>query len=78
MAAARYEGAVGVPALFGRAHFEDLSTLADCEGAKRLLARHASRLVVVPLPAAAIDVDTREQYEALAGTANRMGGHSEL
>ncbi len=65
MAAASYQGAVGVPALFSRAHFEELSALADGEGAKRLLSRHASSLITVPLPAAAIDVDTREQYEAL-------------
>jgi molybdenum cofactor cytidylyltransferase len=65
IAAASYEGVAGVPALFSRAHFGELCALADGEGAKRLLVTHASRLITIPLPAAAIDVDTREQYEAL-------------
>lgn len=70
IAAASYQGAAGVPALFSRAHFRELSALADGEGAKRLLAAHASRLITIPLPAAAIDVDTREEYEALTRKYN--------
>jgi CTP:molybdopterin cytidylyltransferase MocA len=73
IAASSYQGAVGVPALFSRAHFEELSALADGEGAKRLLAKHASRLITVPLSAAAIDVDTRQQYEALPEQTKDQG-----
>ena len=65
IAAAAYEGTVGVPVLFGRAYFEALRTLPEEAGAKGLLRRHAERVVAVPLPEGAVDIDTREQFERL-------------
>ncbi len=64
--AASYDGTVGVPVWFGRAYFEELRCLPEEEGAKRLLRRHAARVVAVALPEAAVDIDTREQYERLS------------
>lgn len=63
--AAAYHGTVGVPAIFGRAHFPELCNLPHDSGAKPVLMRHRASVVEVPLPEAAIDIDTREQYERL-------------
>ena len=60
--AAEYEGTLGVPAVFGREHFTELAALPDAAGAKPILQRHAARTVALPVPEAATDIDTREQY----------------
>ncbi len=67
IAAASYNETVGVPAVFGREHFAELAALPDAAGAKPILQRHAGNVVTVPMPEAAIDIDTREQYQALSG-----------
>ena len=58
--AAEYGGGPGVPAFFGREVFGDVQRLDDAAGAKGLMLRQeaAGRLVRVPMPAAAVDVDT--------------------
>ncbi len=58
--AARYAGTVGVPAVFGRDRFDALLSLDPAAGAKRLLS--GPHVVPVDLPAAAVDVDTPEDY----------------
>ena len=63
IAAAEYNGTLGVPAVFGRAHFVELAALPDAAGAKPILQRHAARVTAVPMPEAATDIETREQYE---------------
>ena len=63
IAAAEYHGTLGVPAVFGREHFAELAALPDAAGAKGVLQRHAARIIAVPTPEAATDIDTREQYE---------------
>ena len=65
IAAAEYNGTLGVPAVFGREYFAELAALPDAAGAKPILQRHAARLTVVPMPEAATDIDTREQYERI-------------
>ena len=65
IAAAAYHGTVGVPAIFGRAHFPELCALPDESGAKPVLGRHRASVVEVPMPEAATDIDTREQYDLL-------------
>lgn len=62
IAAAEYDGTLGVPAVFGRKHFDELATLPDAVGAKPILQRHADCVAAVPMPEAATDIDTREQY----------------
>lgn len=66
MAAAGYAESVGVPALFARARFPELRSLPSAEGARRLLARRPDDVAVVPLPAAAIDLDTPDDYSRWA------------
>ena len=65
--AAAYHDTVGVPVLFARTYFDELRTLPDGAGAKPILQRHRDAVLPVPLPEAAVDIDTREQY----GTAGR-------
>ena len=42
-----------------------LRTLPDETGAKALLRQPGANVIEVPLPEAAIDIDTSEQYEKL-------------
>lgn len=58
VAAARYGATVGVPAIFPRHLFGELSDLKGDTGAKALLRRHADGLVKVPMASAAFDLDT--------------------
>lgn len=65
MIASEYGGTLGVPALFGREYFAELSTMSGPTGAKRLIAAHASEVVPVPFPKGMTDVDTAEDYQQL-------------
>jgi molybdenum cofactor cytidylyltransferase len=58
IAAAAYAGTVGVPAVFGRAHFDSLRSLAPDAGAAALLRATGARVLRVPMPEAATDIDT--------------------
>jgi len=58
--AAYYEGIAGVPAIFPREDFSTLTGLRGDAGARALLKRGGERVIRVPLPAAAIDIDTPE------------------
>jgi len=64
-AAALYAGTLGAPAIFPRRAFRELSELRGDAGARALLRRNADRVVRVPMPSAAIDVDTPEDLLAL-------------
>jgi molybdenum cofactor cytidylyltransferase len=55
----------GPPCVFARRHFAALSALRGHEGARGLLTAQASQVRRVPMPEAAIDIDTPEQYRAL-------------
>jgi molybdenum cofactor cytidylyltransferase len=65
IAAALYAGITGVPAIFPRSAFRELAELRGDSGARALLRRNADRLVRVPMPSAAIDIDTPEDLLAL-------------
>jgi molybdenum cofactor cytidylyltransferase len=59
---AEYNGTLGVPAFFRRELFEELQALKPATGARALLRRYAK---AYPLPQAAIDIDTPEDFAAL-------------
>ncbi len=65
LVASEYGGTRGVPAFFSRALFAELRALPDAQGAKPILARHASETIALPLPAGVWDVDTAADYERL-------------
>lgn len=65
IAAALYEGTTGVPAIFPRSLFRELAELRGDVGARALLRRNAPRVMRVPMPSAALDIDTPEDLLAL-------------
>ena len=66
LVASRYaSGAVGVPALFARNYFPELTRLAGDRGARALFARHRGQLVTVAFPAGDLDIDTPAAAAAL-------------
>jgi len=64
VAAALYAGTMGVPAIFPRSRFRDLSELRGDVGARVLLHRNPDRVVRVPMESAALDLDTPEDLLA--------------
>jgi molybdenum cofactor cytidylyltransferase len=58
--AAQYSGATGVPAIFPRADFRALGELRGDRGAQAIIRRNPERLVTVPVPNAALDIDRPE------------------
>ncbi len=65
IAAARYGTTTGVPAVFPRSSFPELQALRGDVGARVLLQRNPDRVIRVPMPRAAIDIDTPEDLLAL-------------
>ena len=65
MVASVYGQQVGVPAIFPRAFFSELAQLRGDQGARAIIERNAYRLIRVPVPNAAIDLDTPEDLAAL-------------
>lgn len=61
--AAEFSGQHGPPCLFPAQFFGELTHLTGDTGARSLLRRHADQLVSVPMPMAALDVDTPEDFE---------------
>ena len=72
VAAALYDGAPGLPAIFPRWTFSDLMELRGDVEPRLVLRRNIDRLVRVPMQNAAIDLDTPEDLlELEAGLAER-------
>ena len=65
LVAAGFAGTVGAPAIIPSWCYADLLALRGDQGARALLQRHAGRLLRVDMPAAALDVDTPEDLQAL-------------
>lgn len=73
IAAAVYRGTVGVPAIFPRFCFSELAELRGDQGARVLLQRYAHRLAHVPMPSAAIDLDTPADLARLVAREQPAG-----
>jgi molybdenum cofactor cytidylyltransferase len=71
IATATYQQHAGVPAIFPRWSFTELDQLRGDVGARVVLQRNAFRLAHVPMPNAAVDLDTKEDLVALQA---RFGG----
>ncbi len=67
IAAARYNGMLGVPAVFGSATFGRIFTLEDNAGAAAII-RNASVVTQVDMPEAACDVDVPGDLEGILAT----------
>jgi molybdenum cofactor cytidylyltransferase len=59
----------GVPAIFSRAVFPELACLAGPVGAKTIITRHKDRALFIPMPEAALDLDTLPEYELAVNRA---------
>ncbi len=66
--ASQYSGSFGVPALFDRTLFDELTRLDARAGAKQVIERHAPRAHFVPFPGGEFDVDTPEDFSRLLST----------
>jgi molybdenum cofactor cytidylyltransferase len=67
IAAARYNGRNGAPAVFGRAHFAALLALTGDEGARRLLNAEPFSVASIELPELGADLDTPADFERWLG-----------
>ena len=63
--ASAYGGSFGVPALFGRALFDELARLEGAAGAKQVIKSHASEAHFLSFPGGEVDVDTPDDFSRL-------------
>lgn len=63
--ASAYGGSFGVPALFGRTLFGELTRLEGMSGAKEVIKRHASEALFLPFRGGEVDVDTPDDFSRL-------------
>ncbi len=63
--AARYEGILGAPMMFGSDWFSILKTLEGDQGARNIVAREGNRVQVIEWSDGAVDVDTPEDLAGL-------------
>lgn len=68
---ALYNNSLGAPALFPREQFLQLAQLQDDTGAKQLLLSMGRLVRQVPMPEAAVDIDTVEDLHALTAKQDR-------
>ena len=66
--APRYGGSYGVPALFGKAHFTELSKLQGAAGAKQVIQKHLEKVQLLLFSEGEIDVDTPGDFARLEST----------
>lgn len=70
--ASAYGGSFGVPALFSKTLFPELTTLEGRSGAKEIIKKHVSSAHLLPFPQGEVDVDTPEEFSRLI----RANGHT--
>lgn len=58
-------GKKGVPALFGRNYFDELSQLNSDQGAKSIIKKHQKHVEVLDAEHLVFDIDTKEDYAKL-------------
>lgn len=73
IAASVYAGRAGVPAIFPSWCFSELAQLRGDQGARAILQRNTTRLVHVPMPNAAFDLDTPEDLLRVRAQLERNG-----
>ena len=63
--ASRYGTTIGVPAVFGKEFFRELSSLQGDRGAGHWIRQNVDRVTLVPLDTAEMDIDTPEDLDQL-------------
>lgn len=64
--ASAYDDTIGVPAVFGREHFDDLARLTGDRGAGSWLRSRRHEVTCVPLHSAGLDIDTPSDLARLS------------
>lgn len=70
--AADHGPTLGPPCLFPQRWYAELAALSGPQGARLLLQKHAAEVETLPLPQAAIDIDTPEDYRRLLQNLSRQ------
>jgi molybdenum cofactor cytidylyltransferase len=63
--ACEYENTRGVPALFAKPLFPDLTSLRGHQGAKTIILKDAGAVTAIPFEGGNVDIDTPEDYRKL-------------
>ena len=63
--ASRYDGVVGVPAMFDKSLFSKLGALEEDQGAKKIILANLDQTHFIEFERGEIDIDTQEQYQQL-------------
>ena len=64
--ASKYKNeSIGVPVIFDKSYFEELSQLNKDKGAKAVIKKHIEHVSVINLRNKLLDIDTKEAYEKL-------------
>lgn len=63
--ATKYEQKAGVPAIFGSDYFKELSTLSNDFGAKMILEKNKSLILLLEAQGITFDVDSPEDYDRI-------------
>ncbi|HEY7841430.1 MAG TPA: NTP transferase domain-containing protein [Gammaproteobacteria bacterium] len=73
IAASAYADTLGVPAVFPRQYFPQILQLSGDRGAKSVIEANTTTVTAVPIPEAALDIDTQDDYASML-TQNRDPG----
>lgn len=64
--ASKYENeSIGVPVIFDKSYFDELSELNGDKGAKSIIKRHSENVSVISMGNKLVDIDTIEAYQKL-------------
>ena len=69
--ACKYDGQIGIPALFKRPLFNDLLELKGDQGAKKIIIENKDRTTLIDFPAGKVDLDTIEEYRKFVSNLNQ-------
>ncbi|MCJ8312303.1 MAG: nucleotidyltransferase family protein [Saccharospirillaceae bacterium] len=65
-----YESVIGVPAIFPASYFDQLKTLDDKSGAKKILKDNQDSLTLVPMSEAKLDIDSKQDFQKILEISN--------
>jgi molybdenum cofactor cytidylyltransferase len=67
-------GWTGVPVLFDKCYFEDLSKLGVDEGAKKIIRQHKENVIILDAGDIIEDIDSPQSYQQLLNKYNNLSG----
>jgi molybdenum cofactor cytidylyltransferase len=73
--ASRYNGLLGIPALFDKSLFDRLLQIDDQHGAKKVIEENLDRVLSVEFDGGSIDLDTPEDYRTYLQLIDKRGNN---